>query len=159
MRTWDDNRRAINQLWPLMEFTEEEKRLWHDDLSGLDQAVLYDAIRNVKRGNDTNYPQLKWVREEYRAVMRLRKAAERPAVQNAERHKPVVIDPAIDARMREELMFVVENATVADYKPTVDLICNKAHDLKIELGTATALCRYLRDRLGMSNGGDIGERS
>jgi hypothetical protein len=71
MRTWEENKTAINQLWPMAQFTEEERRLWHDDLSGLDQAVLYDAIRNVKRNNESLYPQLKWLRDEYRHLSRL----------------------------------------------------------------------------------------
>jgi hypothetical protein len=71
-RTWEQNRTAINQLWPQCQWTDEERRLWSDDLASVDQDVLYDAARNVKRNNDTLYPQLKWFRDEYRSLKRLK---------------------------------------------------------------------------------------
>lgn len=155
MRTWDQNRQAINQLWPLMEFTGEEKRLWHDDLGGLDQDVLYDSIRNVKRNNDTNYPQLKWVREEYRVLDRLRKLRQQKPV-SQEPRQTVQIDPAQDCRCRDELRVAIELAQPSDQQTFVDLIADKAAKCEIEMATAIRLVRYLNERLGMSDGGSIG---
>lgn len=156
MRTWDTNRQTINQLWPLMTFTDEEKRLWHDDLSGLDQAVLYDAIRNVKRNNDTNYPQLKWVRDEYRVLDRLRNVR-RSASATGEQKQIVNIDAQQDARVRDELKIAIETASPPDYQFTVDLVAEKAAKCEIEMATAFRLVRYLNERLGMANGGRIGD--
>ena len=156
MRTWDTNRQTINQLWPLMEFTAEEKKLWHDDLSGLDQAVLYDAIRNVKRNNDTNYPQLKWVRDEYRVLERLRNLR-RPTAAAGKAKQIVNIDADKNARMRDELKVAIELATPADWQSTVDLIADKAGKCDIEMATAIRLVRYLNERLGMADGGRIGD--
>lgn len=156
MRTWDLNRQAINQLWPLMEFMPEEKKLWHDDLSGLDQAVLYDALRNVKRNNDTNYPQLKWVRDEYRVLDRLRNVR-RPSSPQGECKKIVSIEPDKNARMRDELKVVIDLASPSDYQATVDLIADKAGSCDIEMATAIRLVRYLNERLGMAQGGRIGD--
>lgn len=48
MRTWDENRDTINQFWPT-QWNAEESKLMKDDLEPLDQVMLYDAIRNVKR--------------------------------------------------------------------------------------------------------------
>ena len=79
MRTWDENRISINQLWPQCQWTDEERRLWHDDLHSLDQPMLYDALRNVKRNNDTLYPQLKWILDSYRELASARKRATRPS--------------------------------------------------------------------------------
>ena len=155
MRTWDDNRQAINQLWPLMTLTEEEKRLWRDDLSSLDQPVLYDAIRNVKRNNDSNYPQLKWIRDEYRALDRIRNFSNRRS-SAGEPRQIVNIDSAENARMRDELKIAIELATRADYQSTVDLIADKASQHKVELSTAYRLVRYLNERLGMNDGGHLG---
>lgn len=152
MRTWDENRNAINQLWPLMTFTDEEKRLWHDDLSGLDQSVLYDAIRNVKRNNDTNYPQLKWVRDEFRLLDRLRKIEQRP---KQEPRVTVQIDKREDEKLRDELREYIDSVTRAEWKQAVDLVADKAATLKIELATGYRLVRYLNKRLGMENGGVI----
>lgn len=152
-RTWDMNRQAINQLWPMMTFTDEEKRLWHDDLSGVDQGVLYDALRNVKRNNDSNYPHLKWVRDEYRVLSRL----VAPRRQSATDHgKPVRIDADADARLREELKDAISGATQADFTMMVDLIADKAATLQITMTTAFRLVRYLLERLGISNGMHFG---
>lgn len=155
MRTWDDNRRAINELWPLMEFTGEEKKLWHDDLGGLDQVVLYDAIRNVKRNNETNYPQLKWIRDEYRGLHRLQKFVA-VKTSSGEPRQVVKIDAASDAKMRDELRVVVDMATPEQFKSTVDLIADQAAKLQIEMATAFRLIRYLITRLGLADGGNVG---
>ena len=154
MRTWDDNRTAINQLWPMAQFTEEEKRLWSEDLSRLDQIVLYDAIRNVKRTHDSLYPQLPWVLNEYRHVMRARKAAERKPV--TERHQPVVIDKSSDMQVGRDLKAVVEMATRETFDETRDMIADAAARLKIEMKTAYGLVLYLLKRLGMSRGNALG---
>lgn len=154
MRTWDDNRTAINQLWPMAQFTDEEKRLWSEDLSRLDQVVLYDSIRNVKRTHDSLYPQLPWVLNEYRGLARVQKLAERrPVEQRAER---VRIDKHTDRQTHDELKVVVEMATRETFEETRDLIAQKAHDLKVEMATAYALCRYLLRRLGMARGNALG---
>jgi hypothetical protein len=156
VRTWDDNRVAINELWPLVQFTSEEKRLWTDDLSGLDQGSLYDAIRNVKRNNESNYPQLKWVRDEYRSLDRVRKLSSRRSLHDEPRQL-VKIDADQNARMREELTLVVDDAKHDEYRSIVDLIADKAACHKIEMATAFGLVRYLQRRLGMANGGRIGD--
>lgn len=155
MRTWDQNRTAINQLWPLMDFKDEEKRLWHDDLSVLDQDVLYDAIRNVKRNNDSNYPHLKWIRDEYRGLERLRKFSTKASTPPGEERKPVIIDAATDERLGNELRIVCDMATSDQYQATVDLIADKAGELKIEMATARRLIVYLQERLGLSAGGSL----
>lgn len=155
MRTWDENRQAINQLWPLMTFTDEEKRLWHDDLAGLNQDVLYDAIRNVKRSNDSNYPHIKWVRDEYRGLERLSKFAGRKTA-DGEPRQIVQIDAEQNAKMRDELKVAIECATAADFESTVRLIADKAAAYKIEMATAFRLVRYLLERLGMANGNVYG---
>jgi hypothetical protein len=75
-RTWDQNRETINDLWPLIELRPEERQLWHDDLSPLDQDVLHEALREVKRSHDSPWPQLAWIHTAYRAIV----SARRPAV-------------------------------------------------------------------------------
>ena len=152
MRTWDDNKTAINQLWPMAQFTDEEKRLWTDDLSGLDQIVLYDAIRNAKRNHDSLYPQLKWIRDEYRTLSRIASLLSKKRAAPGEPKNRVRIDASVDRRTEDELRAVVEVTTVAQFESTRDLIADKAATLKIELATAYRLVRYLLKRLGMSNG-------
>ncbi len=158
MRTWDENKTAINQLWPMAQFTDEERRLWHDDLGGLDQAVLYDAIRNVKRTHDSLYPQIKWILDEVRGLSRLKKVAEQKAkTSTQEKREVVVIDAATDKRMKAELTSVVEMATQANYRETVDLIASKAAALQIEMATACSLVLYLLARLGLKRGNVLGD--
>ena len=155
MRTWDDNKSAINQLWPRAEFTDEERRLWHDDLSTCDQVVLYDVIRNVKRNNDTLYPQLKWFREEYRSLSRMKTLQERRPNPDKEPRQVVRIDKRDDEKMAGELRAYIDGCTPADWREAVDFIADKAASLKVEMATAFRLCRYLNERLGMAQGGRI----
>jgi hypothetical protein len=155
VRTWQDNRTAINQLWPQCQWTDEERRLWSDDLSSLDQDVLYDATRNVKRNNDTLYPQLKWFREEYRSLKRLRDARNPNRPSSEPRPARVDIAAELDERTKADLMLVVEDATVENHREVVDLIAEKAGNLQIRLHTAYRLVSYLLQRLGLDNGGRI----
>lgn len=155
MRTWDDNRVAMNQLWPQCQWTEEERKLMHDDLEPLDQAVLYDAIRNVKRNNDTLYPQLKWFRDEYRSLSRMKTLQERRANQIGEPRQVVHIDKRDDERMASDLRAYIDECTPGQWREAVEFIADKAASLKVELATAFRLCRYLNERLGMAQGGRI----
>lgn len=150
MRTWEENKTAINQLWPMAQFTEEERRLWHDDLSGLDQAVLYDAIRNVKRNNESLYPQLKWLRDEYRHLSRLVQYVTRPSP-GAEKREVVNIDKDENRRYRDDLRLLIESATPSDFQQTVDVIAEKASQKKIEMATAYGLVQYAIERLGVDD--------
>lgn len=155
MRTWDENRVAINQLWPKCEWTDEERKLMHDDLEPLDQAVLYDAIRNVKRNNDTLYPQLKWFRDEYRSLSRVKSLQERRPNPEREQRQVVRIEKRDDDKMAGELRAYIDGCTPGDWREAVDFIADKAASLKVEMATAFRLCRYLNERLGMAQGGRI----
>lgn len=155
MRTWDENKTAINQLWPMAQFTEEERRLWTDDLSGLDQSILYDAIRNVKRNNESLYPQLKWIRDEYRGLHRISQFAAKKT-STGEKREVVSIDSADDKRYRDDLRIAIDMATPSDFDSTVDLIASKAADKKIEMATAYRLVQYAIERLGMGGGNALG---
>ena len=114
MRTWDDNRAAINQLWPQCQWTDEERRLWHDDLHALDQPMLYDALRNVKRNNDTLYPQLKWILDSYRELQSARKRATKPSAP-AENKLKVDINDEEDRRLTEEFFAFIDISQPSDW--------------------------------------------
>lgn len=156
MRTWDENRTAINQLWPKCEWTEEERKLMHADLGSLNQELLYDAIRNVKRNNDTLYPQLKWFRDEYRNLERLRRFQETRNVKGSDAEREVTrIDKATDEKMAADIRSVIETLTPSQWREGVELIADKAYAKQIELATGYRLGRYLNERLGMSQGGHL----
>jgi len=156
VRTWDENKQAINQLWPMAQFTDEERRLWHDDLSGLNQDVLYDAIRNVKRNNESLYPQLKWLRDEYRHLNRLVQYVNRPSA-SGEKREIVSIDKCENKRFKDELRMLIECAQPSDFQSTIDVIADKAAEKRIEMATAYGLVQYAIERLGMDekSGGRI----
>lgn len=152
MRTWELNRQAINQLWPQCQWTDEERKLLNEDLSSIDQDVLYDALRNVKRNRDTLYPQLKWITEEYRHLDRLKRFLLKPAPGTNEPRKPVAICKDSDKRIGAELRAVIQAATLGEKQEIIDLIADKAASLQIEMQTAYRLVRYLLERLGLASG-------
>ena len=157
MRTWDSNKQAMNQLWSQCQWSEEERRLLKDDLSSLDQDVLYDALRNVKRTRDTLYPQLKWITEEYRHLYRMKQFLLKPAPGTSEPRKPVSIPKESDSRIGAELRQVIQDAKPGDKQQIVDLIADNASSLKIEMQTAYRLVRYLLERLGLAGGNVYGD--
>jgi hypothetical protein len=155
LRTWDDNREMANELWPLMNLQPAERDLWHDDLSGLDQVILYDAMRNVKRNNESLYPQLKWIRDEYRSLHRLSQFASRKTA-TGEPREIVKIDADANRRYRDDLRIVIDDASPSQFQDIVDMIADKAGEKKVEMATAYGLVRYAIERLGMGGGNVLG---
>ena len=154
MRTWEDNRSAINQLWPQCQWTDEERRLWKDDLSSLDQGVLYDAVRNVKRTKETLYPQLKWVLEEHRDLMRARKRVlAKPASQDVKIDLSGIRDEE-DGKLHDDFIQFVDMSSPADFADVESRVLDslpKMHSL-----TAIRVLKYARMRLlGETNGGNV----
>jgi len=146
-RTWDDNRNVINQLWPVMEFTAEERRLWHDDLHGLDQSMLYDALRNVKRRHESLYPQLKWVLDAYRELSTLRRAAVKASASKVERKISYSWDDATDKRMAREYVEWIDRASPDEYRQIHDDIFEMEHFRKMKSPTVIKLICYAKERL------------
>ena len=152
MRTWEENRSALNQLWPTWKVTEEERRLWNDDLSGLDQTVLYDAIRNVKRTHDAPWPQLKWVLDAFRDLDAARKQITRTYVK-AEPKLTIEVDEANDRKLVEDFRAYIEAATPSEHGEIQEMILDKlpqmhARSAFMLLRYATA--RFFPDRIGLS---------
>jgi hypothetical protein len=145
VRTWDDNRTAINQLWPQCQWTDEERCLWHDDLHALDQPMLYDALRNVKRNNDTLYPQLKWILESYRELASSRKRATKPATP-AEQKLKVDINDDDDRKLTSDFLALIDISQPSDWpmveKRVLDVGLPKMHS-----HSAQRVLNYARLRL------------
>lgn len=144
MRTWEDNKTAINQLWPMVQFTEEEKRLWREDLSNLDQDVLYDAIRNVKRGHDTLYPQLKWMLDGYRDLFSLRRRALR---QTSEKHQKLDLNISADEdrQLASDFISVIDGASPDQYETIENMVLDKLP--RMHSATALRVLMYAKKRL------------
>ena len=144
MRTWDDNRAAINQLWPQCQWTDEERRLWHDDLHALDQPMLYDALRNVKRNNDTLYPQLKWILDSYRELASARKRATKPPSPTEQKLKLNINDEE-DRQLTADFLALIDVSQPSDW-PMVE---KRVLDLspKMHGRSAVRVLNYARLRL------------
>lgn len=144
MRTWDQNKTTINQLWPTCTFTDEEKRLWSEDLGSLDQETLYDAIRNVKRSRDTQWPQLKWMLDAYRELAH----AKRQAKTHNKAPEPRVgvnVDEDENSRLADDFIAYIESASPADYQDIHDRVLDKL--TKMHSRTALRVIAYAKKRL------------
>lgn len=145
MRTWDENRVTINQLWPQCQWTDEERRLWHDDLHALDQPMLYDALRNVKRNHDTLYPQLKWILESYRELSSARKRATKPPSPTEQKLKLDINDDE-DRQLTADFLALIDISQPSDWpmveKRVLDVGLPKMHSR-----SAARVLNYARLRL------------
>jgi hypothetical protein len=143
-RTWEDNKLAINELWPAYVFTGEERKLWTDDLSHLDQAMLYDAIRNAKRSHETPFPQIKWLTDAYRELNRLRKGATHFKDPQHPRLKVDVKDDE-NRRLVDDFYAVIDDAVPSDWPQIETSILDKLG--KMHAGSALKCLNYARERL------------
>ncbi len=144
MRTWEQNKTTINQLWPTCSFTDEEKRLWGDDLGSLDQDVLYDAIRNVKRSRDTQWPQLKWMLDAYRELSH----AKRQAKTHSKAPEPRVGIPVNEdenSRLADDFVAYIDSAAPSDYPAIFDMVLDRLP--KMHSRTALRVIMYAKKRL------------
>jgi hypothetical protein len=145
VRTWEENRETINDLWPILELRPEERKLWHDDLSGLDQGLLYDALRNVKRSKESPYPQLAWILAAYRELNAARNAiTKRSKLEPVERTK-IDIDDREDAQLASEFTFAIDHAEPVEFENLRGMILDKLPRMKAV--TAFRLIQYARRRL------------
>lgn len=146
-RSWDENRAAVNQLWPMMTWTDEERRLWHDDLSGLDQDVLYDALRNVKRTRDSNYPHLAWVLDSYRDMETQRKRLASVAAKATPSEPKLKLEIADDEdhRLREDFIYAIEHAQPHEFHDIEAMVLDNLQHMHSH--SAIRVLAYARARL------------
>jgi hypothetical protein len=144
VRTWEQNKTTINQLWPTCSFTDEEKRLWGDDLGSLDQDLLYDAIRNVKRTRDTQWPQLKWMLDAYRDLSHAKRQAKTHS-KATETRVVVNINEDENSRLADDFIAYIESASPSDYQDIHDRVLDKLP--KMHSRTALRVIAYAKKRL------------
>lgn len=145
MRTWDENRTTINQLWPQCQWTDEERRLWKDDLSGLDQDVLYGALRNVKRSRDTLYPQLKWILDEYRELSWSRKRASRQTTKPEPKVDLSGINDDEDRRLAQDFVALIDMSEPSQFEDIKERVLDKLPHMHAR--SAIRVLTYARERL------------
>ena len=143
MRTWEDNKTAIHELWPQHEFTGEEAKLWREDLAHLDQHMLYDAIRNVKRKRDTYWVQLPWITGEYRELRQARSRGSKK-IHRGEKLN-LQIDRDKEKKLDEQLKALIDISTPSDYQEIYKKITVEYLDY-LHGKTALKLIAYAKKR-------------
>jgi hypothetical protein len=135
IKTWEENRALINGFWRMAmteTYSAEELALWRDDLSGLDQDTLYEAIREVKRTRDTPFPQLAWIHAAYRSIASAKAVATRSVamMQPAFSGDRLVIDREASRRLRREIEAAIEAASPDQYGEIRQRIIDRLDDLE-----------------------------
>ena len=144
MRTWEENKTAINQLWPSHEWSDEEAKLVREDLSPLDQPTLYDAIRNAKRKHDTPFVHLKWLLDEYRELS----SSKRHALKASKPKDPkleISIDDDLDRRLAADFVSWIDDCDPEHFGDVETKVLDKLpqmHSL-----SAVKVLGYARSRL------------
>ena len=144
MRTWDENRNAMNQLWPSHIWSDEELKLVREDLSPLDQPTLYDAIRNAKRKHDTPFVHLKWLLDEYRELS----SSKRHALKASKPKDPklqISIDDDLDRKLAADFVAWIDDCDPEHFGEVETMVLDKLpqmHSL-----SALKVLSYARSRL------------
>jgi hypothetical protein len=144
VRTWEENKTAINQLWPSHEWSDEEAKLVREDLSPLDQPTLYDAIRNAKRKHDTPFVHLKWLLDEYRELS----SSKRHALKASKPKDPkleISIDDDLDRRLAADFVSWIDDCDPEHFGDVETKVLDKLpqmHSL-----SAVKVLSYARSRL------------
>jgi hypothetical protein len=144
VRTWEENKIAINQLWPSHEWSDEEAKLVREDLSPLDQPTLYDAIRNAKRKHDTPFVHLKWLLDEYRELS----SSKRHALKASKPKDPklqISIDDDLDRKLAADFVAWIDDCDPEHFGEVETRVLDKLpqmHSL-----SALKVLSYARSRL------------
>jgi hypothetical protein len=144
VRTWEENKTAINQLWPSHEWSDEEAKLVREDLSPLDQPTLYDAIRNAKRKHDTPFVHLKWLLDEYRELL----SSKRHALKASKPKDPklqISIDDDLDRKLAADFVAWIDDCDPEHFGEVETMVLDKLpqmHSL-----SALKVLSYARSRL------------
>jgi hypothetical protein len=143
MRTWDENRSVINDFWPT-EWNPEETKLMHDDLSPLDQATLYDAIRNTKRKHDTPFVHLKWLLDEYRELASAKKHALKSSKPKDEKLQ-LNIDDDHDRKLCDQFVAYIDECEPQHFTEVESRVLDKLPSM--HSASAVRVLSYARARL------------
>lgn len=144
MRTWEENKTAINQLWPTHEWSPEEAKLVREDLSPLDQPTLYDAIRNAKRKHDTPFVHLKWLLDEYRELA----SAKKHALKSTKPKEPklqISIDDSHDRMLCDQFIAYIDECAPEHFPEVETRVLDKLP--KMHSASAVRVLNYARARL------------
>lgn len=163
MRTYEDNVEAINQLWQSFTPTHELRQLFRERLSKLDQAALYEAIKQAKVENEGPWPAIKWFITAYADVQRKRRESMPKAREKYERSIFPEIDTEDEKRLVKEFQAAIEGCTDDGFHQLDEMILDKmSKENRLSAHSTHCLCRSLREHLfgagpGLSRVGRNGE--
>lgn len=126
MRTWNDNAKAINQLWQTFQPSDELRVLFRDTFQKLDQDVLYIAIRNARADNDGPWPQIRWITSAYAEEQSKRRRASRPAaVEHREPTKFAVPDKSAEQTLLDHMRQYIASCREDQFREIESRILDK----------------------------------
>ena len=164
MRTYEDNVEAINELWQSFAPTHELRQLFRERLAKLDQAALYEAIKQAKVDNEGPWPAIKWFITAYAEVQRKRREAMPKPSQTYVRNVIPDVDTEAEKKLLQEFYAAIEVCTDEGFHQLDEMILDKAvKENALSSVSAHRLCRQLRHHLfgagpGLSHvtaGGDL----
>ena len=116
----------------------------HDDLSPLDQATLYDAIRNTKRKHDTPFVHLKWLLDEYRELASAKKHALKSSKPKDEKLQ-LNIDDDHDRKLCDQFVAYIDECEPQHFTEVESRVLDKLPSM--HSASAVRVLSYARARL------------
>lgn len=148
MRTYEDNVEAINELWQSFAPTHELRQLFRERLAKLDQAALYEAIKQAKVDNEGPWPAIKWFITAYAEVQRKRREAMPKPSQTQVRNVIPEVDTEAEKTLVQEFYGAIEVCTDEGFHQLDEMILDKMEkENRLSALSAHRLCRQLRDQL------------
>ena len=107
--TWEENKNAIRELWPNATIEPALAQLFVDRLSGLDQSVLAEAVREARIQSRYPTPELREILDAYHKVKRLSGDAWKP--RDRERPLPPSPDvaPEVEQKTVRDIRYLLSN--------------------------------------------------
>ena len=118
-----------------------------DDLEPLDQVMLYDAIRNVKRSHDTPFVHLKWILDQYSSLSLARKHAEKSPkapILGGEKLR-ITVNPEREGALVTDFLSCVDSADPKQFEQIEQNVLSKLGEMSAV--AATKVLAYARARL------------
>jgi hypothetical protein len=149
MRTYEDNVETINELWQTFMPTHELKQLFREQLSKLNQDVLYLSIKRAKVDNEGPWPAIKWFTTAYADVQRkLREAGEVREVA----YKPIKntlpkVDGDAEAKLVSDFRLAIQDCGDQGFVALHDMIVDRVGRCEIGLANGARLCNELREHV------------
>lgn len=148
MRTYEDNVEAINELWQSFAPTHELRQLFRERLAKLDQAALYEAIKQAKVDNEGPWPAIKWFITAYAEVQRKRREAMPKPRETYTRSVIPAVDTEAEKQLVKEFQMAIEGCTDEGFRQLDEMILDKMEkENRLSAYSTHCLCRQLREHL------------